>query len=142
MPADSSSAEKARARLPLNKRRRDSRFPPGPLIFKYPNESGEGRRFEIWDEQTTIATSITTLNSKMPALAEINVNMLSDTANATTPKAKHTTQQEEEPILAENPNRFVLFPIEQHDVVRPQREDFSIRERSFSFVSPRAVGHV
>lgn len=77
----------------------------------------------------------------MPALAEINVNMLSNAANATAPKAKGTTRQEEEPILTENPNRFVLFPIEQHDVVRPRREDFGMRERIF-VLSPHAVGHV
>ncbi|KAJ8599690.1 hypothetical protein CTAYLR_004754 [Chrysophaeum taylorii] len=55
----------------------------------------------------------------MPALAEINQNVM-PSAVVEKRVAKLSVREEEpiepEPLLAENPNRFVLFPIEHHDV--------------------------
>jgi len=55
------------------------------------------------------------LNAKNLDIDTANIKDKSEKVEADIPKKKY---DEEEPLLRENPNRFVLFPIEYHDIWR------------------------
>lgn len=68
--------------------------------------------FESSKENSSESTPATEPELKKPSLE------LAKSTESTTPQRKKTWQEleREEPILIENPRRFVLFPIQYHEV--------------------------
>ena len=69
-------------------------------------------------EENIITTNNTNLNGKnlLPALSKPNESITTNLDN------KIKDLENEEPILQENPSRFVLFPIKYHDIWKMYKE--------------------
>ena len=69
--------------------------------------------------ETVVAEDTNDVETKPTTVTEVKKN----TKETTTTVSKVQDKHEDEPLLRENPNRFVLFPIKYHEVRVMSRRD-------------------